>query len=75
MSLYGVEINPNIRFVGETSNNVITPRTPFQFTNDKWISINSMDLMSNDGNFGITVYLNLCTNLEGLQSVCEYFQG
>ena len=31
----GVEIDPNIRFLGETSNNVIIPRTPFKLTNDE----------------------------------------
>ena len=75
MSLHGVEVNPNIRFIGETSNNIIIPRTPFELTNDEWVTINSMDLTSNDGNFSINVYLNLCTHLEGLQSVREYFQG
>ena len=70
MSLYGVEINPNIRFIGETSNNIIILRTPFELTNDEWVTINSMDLTSNDGNFGI----NLSTDLEELQSVREYFQ-
>ena len=40
MSLYGVEINPNIRFIGETSNNIIIPRTPFELTNDGWVTIN-----------------------------------
>ena len=71
----GVEIDPNIRFLGEISNNVIIPRTPFKLTNDEWVTINSMDLTSNDGNFDINVYLNLCTHLEGLYSVREYFQG
>ena len=71
MSLYGVEINPNIRFIGETSNNIIILRTPFELNNDEWVTINSMDLTSNDGNFGI----NLSTDLEELQSVREYFQG
>ena len=71
MSLYGVEINPNIRFIGEISNNIIILRTPFELTNDEWVTINSMDLTSNDGNFGI----NLSTDLEELQSVREYFQG
>ena len=75
MSLYGVEINPNIRFIGETSNNIIIPRTPFELTNDEWVTINSMDLTSNDGNFRINIYLNLCTYLEGLQSVRKYLQG
>ena len=40
----GVEMNPNIRFIGETSNNIIVPRTPFELTNDEWVTINSMDL-------------------------------
>ena len=31
----GVGIDPNIRFLGETSNNVIIPRTPFKLTNDE----------------------------------------
>ena len=75
MLLYGVEINPNIRFIGKTSNNVMLPRTPLELTNDERVTINSKNLMSNDGNFSINVYLNLCTHLEGLQSVHEYFQG
>ena len=62
--LYGVEMNPNIRFNGETNNNIIIPRTPFELTNDEWVTINSMDLTSNDGNFGINIYLNLCAHLE-----------
>ena len=66
----GVEI----KFLGETSNNIIIPRT-FKLTNDEWVTINSMDLTSNDVNFDINVYLNLCTHLEGLHSVREYFQG
>ena len=70
MSLYGVEMNPNIRFIGERSNNIILPRTPLE----KWVTINSMDLTSNDGNFVINIYLKLCTYLEGLHSVREYFQ-
>ena len=40
MSLYGVEMNPNIRFIGETSNNIIIPRTLFELTNDEWVTIN-----------------------------------
>ena len=75
MSLYGVEINPNIRFIGETSNNIIIPRTSFELTNDEWVTINSMDLTANDGNFGINIYLNLCAHLERLQSVRQYLQG
>ena len=74
MSLYGVEMNPNIRFIGETSNNIILPRTLFELTNDEWVTVNSMDLTSNDGNFVINIYLKLCTYLEGLHSVREYFQ-
>ena len=35
MSLYGVEINTNIRFIGEPSNNIIIPRTTFELTNDE----------------------------------------
>ena len=62
MSLYGVQINPSIRFIGETSNNIIILRTPFELTNDEWVTINSMGLTSNDGNFGINVYLNLFTH-------------
>ena len=57
-------MNPNIRFNGETNNNIIIPRTPFELTNDEWVTINSMDLTSNDGNFGINIYLNLCAHLE-----------
>ena len=75
MSIYVVEMSPNIRSIGETSNNIIIPRTPFELTNDEWVTINSMDLTSNDGNFGINIYLNLCAHLEGLQSVREYLQG
>ena len=75
MSLYGVEMNPNIRFIGETSNNIIIPRTPFELTNDEWVMIDSMDLTSNDGNFGVKIYLNFCAYLERLQSVREYLQG
>ena len=74
VSLYGVEMNPNIRFIGETSNNIILPRTLFELTNDEWVTVNSMDLTSNDGNFVINIYLKLCTYLEGLHSVREYFQ-
>ena len=74
VSLHGVEMNPNIRFIGETSNNIILPRTPFESTNDEWVMISSMDLTSNDGNFVIKIYLKLCTYLEGLHSVREYFQ-
>ena len=66
MSPYGIEMNPNIRFIGETSNNIIILRTLFELGNDEWVTINSMDLTSNDGNFGINIYLNLCTYLEGL---------
>ena len=62
MSLYGVQINLSIRFIGETSNNIIILRTPFELTNDEWVTINSMGLTSNDGNFGINVYLNLFTH-------------
>ena len=40
---YGVEMNPNIRFIGETSSNIIIPRTAFELTNDEWATINSMD--------------------------------
>ena len=75
MSLYGVEMNPNIRFIGEISNNIIVPRTPFELTNDEWVTINSMDLTSNGGNFGVNKYLNLCAHMEGLQSLREYLQG
>ena len=75
MSLYGAEMNPNITFIGETSNNIIIPRTPFELNNDESVTINSMDITSNDGNFGIDLYLNLCAHLEGLQSVREYLQG
>ena len=75
MSLYGREMNPNIRFIGETSNNIIIPRTPFELTNDEWVTINSMDLTSNDDNFGVNIYLNLCSHLEGLQSVREKLHG
>ena len=75
MSLYGVEMNPNIKFIGETSNNIIVPRTPFELTNDEWVTINSMDLTSNDDNFGVNIYLNLCLHLEGLQSVREKLHG
>ena len=75
MSSYGIEMNPNIRFIGETSNNIIIPRTLFELGNDEWVTINSMDSTSNDGNFGTNIYLNLCTHLEGLQSVPEYLQG
>ena len=75
MSLYGVEMNPNIRFIGETSNNIIIPRTPFELTNDEWVTINSMDVTSNDDKFGVDIYLNLYSHLEGLQSVREYLQG
>ena len=39
MSLFGVEMNPNIRFIGETSNNIILPRTPFELTNDEWVKL------------------------------------
>ena len=74
MLLYRVEMNPNIRFIGETSNNIILPRTLFELTNDEWVTVNSMDLTSNDGNFVINIYLKLCTYLEGLHSVREYFQ-
>ena len=35
MSSYGAEMNPNIRFIGETSNNIIIPGTPFELTNDE----------------------------------------
>ena len=75
MSLYGVEMNPNIRFIGETSNNIIIPRTPFELTNDEWVMIDSMDLTSNDANFGVKIYLNFCAHLERRQSVREYLQG
>ena len=75
MSLYGVQINPSIRFIGETSNKIIILRTPFELTNDEWVTINSMGLTSNDGNFGINVYLNLFTHWEGLHSVREYSQS
>ena len=75
MLLYRVEMNPNIRFIGETSNNIIIPRTPFELTNDEWVTINSMDLTSNDDNFGVNIYLNLCLHLEGLQSVREKLHG
>ena len=75
MSLYGGEMNPNIRFIGETSNNIIIPRTPFELTNDEWVTINSMDLTSNDDNFGVNIYLSLCSHLEGLQSVREKLHG
>ena len=68
MSLYGVEINTNIRFTGEPSNNIIIPRTTFELTNDKWVTINSMDLTSNDGDSGINVHLKLRTYLEVLHS-------
>ena len=68
MSLYGVEINTNIRFIGEPSNNIIIPRTTFELTNDKWVTINSMDLTSNDGDSGINVHLKLRTYLEVLHS-------
>ena len=74
MSLYGVEMNPNIRFIAETSSNIIIPRAPFELTNYVWVTINSMDLTSNDGNFGINIYLNLCAHLEGLQSVRKCLQ-
>ena len=47
MSLHGVEMNPNIGFIGETSNSIIIPRTPFKLTNDEWLTMNSMDLTSN----------------------------
>ena len=43
MSLYGDEMNPNIKSIGETSSNII-PRTPFELPNDEWVTINSMDL-------------------------------
>ena len=75
MSIYGVEMNPNIRFIGETSNNIIIPRSPFELTNDEWVTINSLDLTSNDGNFGRNIYLNLCAHSEGLQAVRKYLQG
>ena len=75
MSLYGVEMNPNIRFIGEISNNIIVPRTTFELTNDEWVTINSMDLTSNGGNFGVNKYLNLCAHMEGLQSLRKYLQG
>ena len=68
-------MNPNIRFIGEISNNIIVPRTPFELTNDEWVTINSMDLTSNGGNFGVNKYLNLCAHMEGLQSLREYLQG
>ena len=68
-------MNPNIRFIGETSNNIIIPRTPFELTNDEWVMIDSMDLTSNDGNFGVKIYLNFCAYLERLQSVREDLQG
>ena len=74
MSIYGVEMNPKIRFIGETSNNIIIPRTPFELTNDEWVTINLMGLTSNDGNFGINIHLNLFAHLERLQSVREYLQ-
>ena len=44
MSLYGDEMNPNIKSIGETSSNIIIPRTPFELPNDEWVTINSMDL-------------------------------
>ena len=35
MPLFGVEINTNIKFIGEPSNNIIIPRTTFELTNDE----------------------------------------
>ena len=75
MSLHGVEMNPNIGFIGETSNSIIIPRTPFELTNDEWLTMNSMDLTSNNDNFGINIYLNLCAHLERLQSAGKHLQG
>ena len=75
MSPYGVEMYPNVRFIEEQPKNIIIPRTLFEPTNEGWVTINAMELTSNDGNFGINMYLNLCANLEGLQYVREYLQG
>ena len=35
MSLYCVEMNPNIRFIGKASSNIIIPRAPSELTNDE----------------------------------------
>ena len=75
MSPYGVEMYPNVRFIEEQPKNIIIPRTFFEPTNEGWVTINAMELTSNDGNFSINMYLNLCANLEGLQYVREYLQG
>ena len=55
-SLYSAEINPNIRFIGEKNYNIVIPKTPFQLTNDVWITIDSLNLTSNDDNFGINIH-------------------